>query len=243
MRICPYTCAQKIDQVIKLLSVSRLSHRPFQIHSSMSRSSVEPEVHVIGEISGGFFPTVTNAYCCYSVQSGSEWNLVGGESSGQTQCDYSTYPSLFAMTAASAALLSQPASLVVFNHPLDLHFYSKSSLGWPQVVVRCHTLDSYGSAQLIGYGTTYLPNSSGEHEIEIDIWRPIGNAKEEILDFYLGGSPILTQEEVIWNTASAKEDRCHLVTKPMGKVYLNLQVVLRNWQQHQIDQAAQQSSS
>jgi len=34
-----------------------------------------------------------------------------------------------------------------------------------------------------GYGFSFLPTQPGEHELEVNIWRPNGSAKEE----YLGG--------------------------------------------------------
>lgn len=46
-----------------------------------------------------------------------QWVCVGGEESGQTQVDY-------------------PAAeeMIVWNHPIDLHYYTKSIEGWPKIV-------------------------------------------------------------------------------------------------------------
>jgi hypothetical protein len=36
----------------------------------------------------------------------------------------------------------------VWNHPLDLHFYTSSLAGWPQLVFEVGSLDFYGGKHL-----------------------------------------------------------------------------------------------
>jgi hypothetical protein len=42
----------------------------------------------------------------------------------------------------------QNASTCVWNHPLDLHFYTSSLAGWPQLVLEVGSLDFYGGKHL-----------------------------------------------------------------------------------------------
>jgi B9 domain-containing protein 2 len=86
----------------------------------------------------------------------------------------------------------------------------------------------------VGYGFCYLPSSSGEHDLEVDIWKPVGAPLEEVTDFHLGGGPSLVDTEVIHQVNKAKEDRCHLFTQSMGTVRIHLEVTLRNFQAHKI---------
>jgi B9 domain-containing protein 2 len=187
--------------------------------SSFFSSAVEPEIHFVGQILGGDFPEDTNAFAAYHIAHGSEWSLVGGDSSGQTQVDYPVSP---------------VDQLMIWSHPLDLHYYTKSLSGWPQIVFEVGKLDFFGNKQLIGYGFGYLPSFSGFHTIEIDVWRPLGTAREETLAFFLGGSPTLIHTDLIANLTKAREERCHLYTRTAGKIFVECEVLMRNLQQHDI---------
>jgi len=178
---------------------------------------VEPEVHVLGELAGGAGFETDNAFCVYSIGHGKEWTLVGGDEKGQTQVDY-----------------PQEDDMCVWNHPLDLHYYTKTLQGWPKLVMEIWKLDEFGQRQLFGYGFTYFPSKAGSHELEVPVWRPCGNRGEEIYDFYVGGTPHLISTELVHNTTTAKEERCRLYTKTVGKVFLNLEVVLRNMKPHKV---------
>ncbi len=186
---------------------------------STSSPQIEPEVHIIGEIVGGDFPEDSNCFAAFSIEFGSEWSLVGGDSSGQTQVDYPVSPE---------------SQIAVWSHPLDLHFYTRSLTGWPQIVFEVGKLDFWGNKQLIGYGFGYLPSSSGSHSIEIDVWRPLGSPEEESLSFFMGGSPTLIHTDLIANLTKAREERCHLYTKTAGKVIVSVEVMMRNMKVHGI---------
>ena len=81
-----------------------------------------------------------------------------------------------------------------------------------------------------GFG--YFPSSSGSHSIEIDVWRPIGSPAEETLSFFMGGSPTLIHTDLIGNLTKAREERCHLWTKTAGKIYVNVEIMMRNMKLH-----------
>jgi len=38
--------------------------------------------------------------------------------------------------------------MVIWNHPIDLHFYTRSLAGWPQLVFEVGRLDMYGGKHL-----------------------------------------------------------------------------------------------
>ncbi len=124
----------------------------------------------------GFGGRGENAFAGWEVKSGKEWKCVGGREMGQTQADYPEVSRdsrcaggpLLCSNAAPALSLSAHASLrlslaplqnghtCVWNHPLDLHFYTSSLAGWPQLVFEVGTLDFYGGKHL---RTCFLPFS------------------------------------------------------------------------------------
>lgn len=78
---------------------------------------IEPELHIIGEIVGGTFPgaSTDNSFASFTIKHGSEWILVGGDELGQTQVDY--------------PIGIDSSQFSVWNHPIDLHYYSRSISG------------------------------------------------------------------------------------------------------------------
>jgi len=158
-----------------------------------------------------------NAFAGWEVKRGKEWKCVGGRERGQTQVDY-----------------PESGDSVIWNHPIDLHFYTSSLVGWPQIVFEVGCLDFYGGKHLVGYGFCYLPTSSGVHSLDVPIWKPTGTPLEELAHFHLGGGPALVDTELIHQVNKAKEDRCHLFTQSMGSIQLHLEVTMRNFHLHKI---------
>ena len=146
------------------------------------------------------------------IEWGKSWSLLEGEDSSQTQ-----------YTASN-----------VWNHPIDVHFASTSMLEWPRIIVQVWTLDSYGRSILAGYGFTHLPTNPGEHELEINCWKPTnGSIREKLEEFFLSRTPsCLLDEAVIFG--KAWENRSQLTTVSSGKVKLNVNVVLRFFDQHNV---------
>eukprot|EP00984_Skeletonema_dohrnii_P017048 scaffold7682_cov137-Skeletonema_dohrnii-CCMP3373.AAC.2 len=165
-----------------------------------------PEVHFIGEICEGV------GFKGTYIEWGKSWSLLEGEDSSQTQ-----------YTASN-----------VWNHPIDVHFASTSMLEWPRIIVQVWTLDSYGRSILAGYGFTHLPTNPGEHELEINCWKPTnGSIREKLEEFFLCRTPsCLLDEAVIFG--KAWESRSQLTTVSSGKVKLNVHVMLRFFDQHNV---------
>lgn len=146
------------------------------------------------------------------IEWGKSWSLLEGEDSSQTQ-----------YTASE-----------VWNHPIDVHFASTSMEGWPRLILQVWSLDSYGRSMLAGYGLTYLPTNPGDHELEINCWKPTnGTIREKLEEFFLGNTPsCLLDEAVIFG--KAWENRSRLTTVSSGKVKLNVNVVLRFFNDHNV---------
>lgn len=190
---------------------------------SINVDLLEPEVHIVGEIEGGSGLNSNNSFCLFSVKCGKEWICVGGDEKGQTQVDY-----------------PEDDDMAIWNHPIDLHYFTKTLQGWPKVVLEVWHLDTYGGRQLLGYGFFYIPSEGGSHDIECPIWRPCGTRKEEVYDFYLGGVPHVKTDSygLLYDSARAKDERCRLFTKTAGTVHIHLDVILRNMKPHKVKSKA-----
>ena len=91
--------------------------------------------------------------------------------------------------------------------------------------------DSFGRSELYGYGYCHIPTSPGMHDVECPVWRPIGSLREQITQAFLGGGPQLKNPDLIYSGA----DRYHLRTQAMGKVHLQLGVIMRNFDKYGIE--------
>lgn len=105
--------------------------------------------------------------------------------------------------------------------------------GWPRLMVQVLRFDKQGRSTLEGYGYTHLPTNPGcTRELEIMCWKPQSPSctlKERIEELFLGKTPpCLLEEDAIF--AKAWENRSQLRTVSSGKVKLNVEVVLRFFQ-------------
>ena len=65
------------------------SSGPIQNSNKMAASrNKEPEVHLIGQITGASSFESDNAFCQFEVKAGTAWTCLGGDVEGQTQVDY-----------------------------------------------------------------------------------------------------------------------------------------------------------
>ncbi|CAM9570631.1 unnamed protein product, partial [Hapterophycus canaliculatus] len=117
-----------------------------------------PEVHFIGEISGaeGFGSGIS---CRFRVEGGRHWTCLAGLEEGQTHVMNASYGETFAP----------------WNHPIDLHYTTKSIQGWPRLMLQVWQLDTHGRNVLRGYGFRHLPSTPGFSQASVPCWRPSGN--------------------------------------------------------------------
>ncbi|CAM9637468.1 unnamed protein product [Scytosiphon promiscuus] len=175
-----------------------------------------PEVHFIGEISGaeGF----GSGICCrFRVEGGRHWTCLAGLEEGQTHVMDTGYGEAFAP----------------WNHPIDLHYTTKSIQGWPRLMLQVWQLDTHGRNVLRGYGFRHLPSSPGFSEVSVPCWRPSGTMQEETAAFFLGVTPRLAAEDAVFNRAW--DQRCRLVTLPAGTVWMQMNGMFRNMQNQGVD--------
>lgn len=104
-------------------------------------------------------------------------------------------------------------------------------LGWPKIYVQIFQLDWLGRVNLFGYGFITLPSTSGLHNIECYTWRPVGNFRERITQYFLGGGLQLKYPDLLYSSI----ERYKLRTETMGIVHFEFNVVLRNFDKFGIE--------
>lgn len=172
------------------------------------------ECHVIGQLIGASnFPKQT-LFCKWQVHFGSSWKVVSGLKEGQTQIDSPEFE-----------------NKSYWCHPIDIHFATKGLQGWPKIHLQVYHQDKFGRNELYGYGFIHVPAVPGVHKLECSTWRPVGSLRDEINQYFLGGSLQLKNIDVIYTG----NDRYHLQTETMGKVHLELGVLLRNFHKYGIE--------
>jgi B9 domain-containing protein 2 len=187
-----------------------------KVHRKERRVALnEPELHVIGEIEGG--SGFGSGVCCrWQLDHGPAWEQLGGYADGQSQVDYPT-----------------DGDSAVWAHPLDAHFLCKGLQGWPRLLLQVWQMDEFGRLHLSGYGFTHVPNVAGSYEIEVETWRPVGTLREEIAANFMGTTPQLRDIDLLFSKAWS--DRCRIATTSSGTVRVNVDVVLRNFNDHNVD--------
>ncbi|CAH1263683.1 B9D2 [Branchiostoma lanceolatum] len=172
------------------------------------------EVHVIGQIVGASGFPEHSLFCKWGVHAGGAWKILSGSREGQTQVDN-----------------PQDEQSANWSHPIDIHFSTKGLQGWPKLHFQVWHQDSYGRNELYGYGFCHVPTSPGMHSLECVTWRPAGSLREQISQYFIGGGPQLKNPDVVYTGA----DRYKLTTVTMGKVQLQLGIILRNFDKYGIE--------
>lgn len=103
--------------------------------------------------------------------------------------------------------------------------------GWPKINVEVWHLDTFGRAELYGYGVCHVPVTPGYHEIECVTWRPMGTVKDQITSYFVGGALQLKNPDL----ANSSSDLYRLKTISMGKVHLRLNIILRNFDKYGVE--------
>lgn len=162
------------------------------------------ELHLVGQLVGADGYPLPSLFCKWSFEVGSNFRLLQGTTSGQTQCD-----------------MPPEGEMALLAHPLDVHYAVKGIDGWPRLRLEVYGVDSYGRVELAGYGCCIVPTSAGTHELRCPTWRPCGSVREQISSFFLGGGLRLKNKGLI----TAPTDRFRLQTEPAGEVLLQLSVL------------------
>lgn len=172
------------------------------------------ECHIIGQIIGASDFPQKSLYCKWSTHFGPSWKVISGLLEGQTQLDTPEFD-----------------EKTYWCHPIDIHLATKGVQGWPKFHIEVYHQDQFGRNELFGYGFLHLPTSPGTHHLTCVTWRPTGSLSEEIKRFFLGGGLQLKKPDTIYSGV----DRNKLQTESMGKVYIEIGIILRNFHKYGIE--------
>ena len=163
------------------------------------------DAYFIGRILGssGF---EEGTFCKWWIVAGQQWKLIAGHDKGQTQTD----------TPADSS------DVCVWSHPIDVHYEFSGIQGWPKMSFQVWEHDSLGRSYMGGYGFCNLPMSPGEHNIEVNLWRPVGTMTEDLTTSFIGGAPHLKNQEIV-HTA---QDRFRLKSESAGTVHVSVNLIL-----------------
>ncbi|TRY97892.1 hypothetical protein DNTS_034128 [Danionella cerebrum] len=102
---------------------------------------------------------------------------------------------------------------------------------WPKLHLQVWHQDSFGRCQLYGYGYVHVPSSPGQHRLECVTWRPLGSWQDQLSQMFVGGGPQLRSPDLIYSGG----DRYRLHTVAMGKVVLELCIILRHFDRYGVE--------
>ncbi|KAL1516569.1 hypothetical protein ABEB36_000469 [Hypothenemus hampei] len=172
------------------------------------------EVHIIGEIKEAKAFSKQELFCKWYLHIGNNWRVIEGKREGDTQ-------------VASSPFIDT----CHWSYPIDLHLATSGIQGWPKIYLEVYHLDWLGRAHLFGYGLVTIPTSPGRHTLDCYTWRPLGTLRDRIFQFFLGGGLQIKYPDLIFSP----ENRYRLSTEAMGVVTLELELILRNFNNYGVE--------
>lgn len=94
----------------------------------------------------------------YELIAGENWDLVEGETSGQSQ---------------GGCLNYNKGETIVWNMSVNAMFRTLDIHGWPRLVMSFTGPDEFGTEIIKGYATCMIPVNPGSHNIHCHIFRPV----------------------------------------------------------------------
>lgn len=172
-------------------------------------------MYVIGDVVGAqWFTDCERLYCRWRLvddygnkKTDNCWTLLSGTKVGVTQI-------------ASA----RDGNVALWSHPIDVRYSLSAIDGWPRFFCEVWKIDKFDRHEIAGYGYCLVPTEPGERDIECVTWRPIGNAKERLREFFIGSNKHLKDSSVVYRDINQKFP---LQTQTTGIVHLRLCTMTR----------------
>ena len=212
------------------------------------------ELHIVGTLMGASdFPS-SELTCKYAFNVGDDWKCLEGEEWGQTHVDSPDVQQT--LKSLIFRILSSPSGVIRWvciqykslNALLDVHYATKSIKGWPKLVLQVYHQDMFGRNELCKHFGNFLrltnrwiwiysysnfARSAYARSRDLETCRQFSGSTllyftdSQLISkaYFLGATPQLKNLDLITNPA----DRFRLETMTMGKVYLEVSVVTRNF--------------
>ncbi|XP_037959524.1 B9 domain-containing protein 2 [Teleopsis dalmanni] len=173
------------------------------------------ELHIIGEISKAIDFVEPHIYCKWSLQSGSAWKLIQGDTEGQT--------------VIGTNRLYQTSD---FTQPLDIHLTTASLQGWPKLHVEIYAVNVLNKSWPVGYGFAHIPTRPGTHKLEIPTWKIAPTSfLESVQEKFGGGGLALSKADLVFTGL----ERYKLQTRTSGKILIDLYLICRNFAKYGVE--------
>lgn len=141
-------------------------------------------VQCTGQIVSGDFGPVNYLYCRYTFQFGNDWVISSGLDTGLSQ--------------TSCKNMGRSDEQIVWNFPIDVSFNSTNVFGWPRIAISVYGIDFLGRDVIRGYGSALIPVTSGQHQIEIDMFAPLATSHlNDFLSWMMGNPPEVSFKRVL----------------------------------------------
>ena len=79
----------------------------------------------------------------------------------------------------------------------------------------------------------HIPCVPGFYDLDVPCWRPTGTQQEELMAFFLGNTPQLLDDDLVYQRAIT--ERLKIITAASGRVNVQISVLTRHLDHHQID--------
>ena len=120
---------------------------------------------------------------------------------------------------------------IFFDHPLMFNLSCRSIKGWPKFLIEVWATDEHNRNHLIGYGTTFLPFTTGNVVINIPCWRPMESITTSISEKFLGNTP----EFIDKSAAYSCDDKFGMFTISTGVITLEVDIIMKDFNLHGIN--------
>eukprot|EP00919_Chromeraceae_sp_WS-2016_P000105 GHVR01000295.1.p1 GENE.GHVR01000295.1~~GHVR01000295.1.p1 ORF type:complete len:103 (+),score=8.13 GHVR01000295.1:640-948(+) len=98
--------------------------------------------------------------------------------------------------------------------------------GWPRMLIEVWKIDEHGRHNIYGYGTLAIPMGSGEYNLDMPCWRPMG----AWYDRFIGANSELQYPGIV----ACSLNKYGLRTFSGCKVEVEVNVIGRNFHLHGI---------
>ena len=183
----------------------------------MLNAFATPQIYIMGRILNACGFDSEELYLKYNIIFGPNFNVVNGETSGET--------------FQSKAYEEDNINVVNFDQPLSLNLSCRSINGWPKIFVEVWSNDHEGKNCIVGYGTGFIPVKSGFSKMTINCWRPSDNTSPSFKETFLNNNNEFNDKSAVYSTTE-KFGVCAIST---GQINIELEIIFKDFILHRIE--------
>lgn len=160
---------------------------------------------------------INNVFPVY-LPTGNAWQVLEGQSEGQTQVD-------------AGGDSANSTTTTTWAHPIDLHLATRGIQGWPKIVLEVWHRDALARCSILGYGLLDVPSQPGPKHLVCHTWRPLGTVVDKLATIFTGETLQLAEESLIYSA----RHRHNLTTESAGDVKIELNLIFKDFEKFGIE--------